>query len=135
MLYFFVLKPFVKVLKWGLFIGFPPSNMPLCSAVYVAKIPSLFFISSPLGTSLQIVLVLEPAPCRTFRINNHKGILNPSNKFRTGIPFFSVLQEGLGSLKQLKAILDQSPFPKLYHHPIYVPNSCFLTQPFLVAAL
>lgn len=59
--------------------------MPLCSAVYVAKIPSLFFISSPLGTSLQIVLVLEPAPCRTFCINNHKGILNPSNKFRTGI--------------------------------------------------
>ncbi|KFW69758.1 hypothetical protein AS28_02435, partial [Pygoscelis adeliae] len=83
----------------GLFIGFPPLNMPLCNAVYVAEIPSLFFIISPSGTYMQIVLVLESTPCRAVHINNYREVPNPSNKFRTGIPFFSILQEGLGSLK------------------------------------
>ncbi|KFP64100.1 hypothetical protein N322_02233, partial [Cariama cristata] len=85
----------------GLFIGFPPLDVPLCNAVYVAEIPSLFFSSSPPGTSLQTVLVLEPALHRAIHINNYKEIPNPSNKFGTGIPFFSILQEGLGSLKGL----------------------------------
>ncbi|KFV40953.1 hypothetical protein N328_06841, partial [Gavia stellata] len=85
----------------GLFIGFPPLDIPLCNAVYVAEVPSLFFIISPSGTSPQIVLVLESALHRAIHINNYKEVPNPSNKFRTGFPFFSILQEGLGSLKQL----------------------------------
>ncbi|KFQ09510.1 hypothetical protein N329_10461, partial [Haliaeetus albicilla] len=82
----------------GLFIGFPPLDMPLCNVVYVAEIPSLFFIIIPSGTSLQIVVVLESALHRAIAINNCRGVPNPSNKFGTGIPFFSILQEGLGSL-------------------------------------
>ncbi|KFP53035.1 hypothetical protein N323_09843, partial [Cathartes aura] len=85
----------------SLFIGFPPLDMPLCNVVYVAEIPSLFFIISPSGTSLQIVLVLESALRRAIHINNYREVPNPSNKFGTGIQFFSILQEGLGSLKQL----------------------------------
>ncbi|KFQ40240.1 hypothetical protein N332_08330, partial [Mesitornis unicolor] len=84
-----------------LFIGFPPLNMSLCNVVYVVEIPSLFFIISPSGTSLQIVLVLESAVHRTIHINNYRDFSNPSDKFRTGIQIFSILQEGLGSLKQL----------------------------------
>lgn len=73
--------------------------MPRCNAVYVAEIPSLFFMISPLGTSQQLVLVLESALCRAIHINNDKEVPNPSNKFGTGIHFF--LQVGLGKLKQL----------------------------------
>ncbi|KFZ65190.1 hypothetical protein N338_04851, partial [Podiceps cristatus] len=85
----------------GLFIGFPPLDMPLCNASYVAKIPSLFFIISPSRTSLKIVIVLESALHRAIHINNYREVPNPSNKFGTGIPFFSILQEGFGSLQQL----------------------------------
>ncbi|KFV89456.1 hypothetical protein N327_04968, partial [Fulmarus glacialis] len=85
----------------GLFIGFPPLDMPLCNVVYVAEIPSLFYIISPSETSLQIVLVLESTLHRAIHINNYRGVPNPSHNFVTGIPFFSILQEGLGSLKQL----------------------------------
>lgn len=62
--------------------------MPLCNVVYVAEIPSLFFIINPSGTSLQIVVLLESALHRAIHINNYRGVPNPSNKFGTGIPFF-----------------------------------------------
>ncbi|KFW91995.1 hypothetical protein N336_04842, partial [Phalacrocorax carbo] len=84
-----------------LFIGFPPLDMPLFNAVYVAEIPSLLFIISPSGTSLQIVLLLESALHMAIHINNYREVPNLSNTFRRGNPFFSILQEGLGSLKQL----------------------------------
>ncbi|KFV01201.1 hypothetical protein N339_11118, partial [Pterocles gutturalis] len=85
----------------GLFLVFPPLNMPLCNAVYVAEIPYLFFIISPSGTSLQIVVVLESALPRAIYTNNYRDVPNPSSKFGTGIPFFSILWEDLGNLKQL----------------------------------
>lgn len=97
----FVLKPFVKVLKLGLFLVFPPLDMPLCDEVYVAEIPSLRFVSSPSRTSLQSVLVVESALLRAIQVNNRNEVPIPSNKFQTGIPFLSILQEGLESLKQL----------------------------------
>ncbi|KFO91073.1 hypothetical protein N320_01567, partial [Buceros rhinoceros silvestris] len=81
----------------GLFIGSPSLDVPLCNAVYVAEIPSLFFITSPSATPLQIVLLLESALHGAIRRNNYKEVPNP-NKFRTGVSFFSILREGLGSL-------------------------------------
>jgi len=103
--------------------------MPLCNGVYVAEIPSLFFIIIPQGTSLQIVLVLESPLHREIHINNYREVSNPSNKFRTGILFFSILQEGLGSLKQLyekfwinHSFQSYTPIPLMYPDPVYLPS-------------
>lgn len=58
----FVLKPFVKVLKLGLFLVFPPPDMPPCDEVFVAEMQPLLFISSPSRPYLQSVSVrISPA--------------------------------------------------------------------------
>ncbi|KFV93409.1 hypothetical protein N326_03478, partial [Eurypyga helias] len=101
----------------GLFIGFPPLDLPLCNTVCEAEIQSLVFSSSPSGTSLRIICVLESALRKEIHINSYKEVPNPSNKFGTGIPFFSILQEGFGSLKHLYTNF------RLYPHPMYVLNS------------
>lgn len=82
---------------------------------------NLYFSSAaPQGLACR-VSVLESALHGAIQVNSCKEAPIPSNKFQSGIPFLSILQDGSGSPKQLYKNFRLTTFsealPPLFKYP------------------
>lgn len=106
----------------GLFIGFLPLDMPLCNAVYVAEIPSLFFIISPRGLHCRLSQCQNQLCTGQFIRTTTKKFLTFLINSEQECYFSPSCRRALEVSSSRIQILDYVPIPCVCLTPVYLPG-------------